>query len=120
MHSNLSMLTISELALLVKPSYLDRKSSIAALGSYLRSKGIQIDTDAMIISAVKTLISKFEAIGCSDDRLRSGRPSANAYTPRTVREEMEIVFDLSPRNKVSAGEFARFTFIPCSIVWVAL
>ena len=64
-------------------------------------------------SAVKKMISKFEATDCLDYRLRSGRPntSANAAA-RTIQEEMEIVAGSSTHREVSSREVARRTGIP--------
>ncbi|GFW75155.1 hypothetical protein TNCV_448601 [Trichonephila clavipes] len=42
-------------------------------------------------AAVARMISKFEAMGCLDDRPRSGRPSTRRNAAETVKDEMETV-----------------------------
>ncbi len=44
--------------------------------------------------AAKKMITKFEATGCSADRLRSGRPDTSATAVETVQEEMETLAGL--------------------------
>ncbi|GFT69075.1 hypothetical protein TNCV_3904701 [Trichonephila clavipes] len=55
------------------------------------------------------MISKFEATGCLDDRLRSGQPSTRRNAAETVKDEMETVAGSSMHGEVSARAVARHT-----------
>ena len=91
MLSNLSMLTLSEKALLVKLYYQNRKSATAALRSCRHRKYIRTGKGSHTSSAVKRMISMFEDTDYSDNRSRSGRPNTSATAAWTVGEEMETV-----------------------------
>ena len=54
----------------------------------------------MTNSAVKRMISKFEAMGCLDDKPYSGRLSTSAITAQTVQEKMEIITGSSTHEEV--------------------
>ncbi|GFX32578.1 uncharacterized protein TNCV_3704521 [Trichonephila clavipes] len=66
------------------------------------------------------MISKFEAMGCLDDRPRSGRPSTRRNAAETIKNEMETVAGSSTYGEVSARAIARRTGIPYTTVWLAL
>ncbi|GFV90883.1 RNA-directed DNA polymerase from mobile element jockey [Trichonephila clavipes] len=71
-------------------------------------------------AAVARMISKFEAMGCLDDRPRSGRPSTRRNAAETVKNEMETVAGSSMHVEVSARAVARRTGITYTTVWLAL
>ena len=121
MHSNLSMLTLLEKALSISEAILSQWGIFyCSLWSYRHRKGIRTGKCHLTSSAVKRMISKFEAIGCLADRPRSGRPSASANVAWAVQEEMEIVANSPMHGKVSAHEVARRIDILYTTVWVAL
>ena len=86
MHSNLSMLTLPEKAMSVKLYFQSGKSATAVLLPYHHKKGIRMRNGPMISSAVKRMISKFEATSCLDDRLCSGRSITSTNAARTIQE----------------------------------
>ena len=67
--SNLSILTLPEKALLMKLYCQNGESATATSRSYRRKKGIRTGEGSMTSSAVKRMISKFEATSYLADKL---------------------------------------------------
>ena len=80
------MLIVPEKVLLAKLYNENLESATAALRCNRHKKGIRTGKNFMTNSNVKRIISKFETMGCLDNR-----PSTSANAARTVQEEMEIV-----------------------------
>ncbi|KFM59537.1 hypothetical protein X975_19579, partial [Stegodyphus mimosarum] len=118
--SSRSMLTLPEKALLVKLYYQNGECASSALRSYRHRKGIRTGKSPLTNAGVARMISKFEATGSLQDRLRSGRPSARHNAAETVQEEMQTVAGSSMHGEVSARAVARRTSIPYTTVWLAL
>ncbi|GFT23603.1 DUF4817 domain-containing protein [Trichonephila clavipes] len=89
--SSHSMLTLPEKAVLVKLYYQNEECASAALRSYRHTKGIRRGNGPLTNAGVARMISKFEMMGCLDDRPRSGRLSSRRNAAETVKDEMETV-----------------------------
>lgn len=106
------MLSLPDLALVVKLFYKNGESATKALRQLRTLKGIKAKKNPISLKGILNVVHRFEETGRLEHRPRSGRPSVSANRVPVVQSVMRNVAAETSTGSCSAREAGKVTGIP--------